>query len=130
MPEPQRRSFSHEFRLEVVNRMRSGEVVSFLARELGVHRQLLYKWRDAFRLSDRPRRRGRPSKLEALARAAEAAERDALEAAGRRIIELERKVGQQALELDFFRQALRRIEASRPPSIGSGATGSSPRSRR
>ncbi|MHB8528068.1 MAG: transposase [Caulobacteraceae bacterium] len=113
MPKPPGRTFSHTFKLRTVERMRSGEVISSLAREIAVHRQLLYKWRDAFRLSDQPRRRGRPSKAEALARAAGSADGDALDAARLRIAELERKVGRQALELDFFQQALRRIEASR-----------------
>jgi hypothetical protein len=52
-----------------------------------------------------------------------------LSAARRQVAELERKVGQQ-LDLDFFKQALRRIEASRRPSIGPGATASSPASKR
>ena len=47
-----------------------------------------------------------------------------------RIAELERKIGQQQVELDFFRGALRRIEASHRPSDGPGVTESSPRSRR
>jgi hypothetical protein len=34
-----------------------------------------------------------------------------LSAARRQVAELERKVGQQQLDLDFFKQALRRIEA-------------------
>jgi hypothetical protein len=36
--------------------------------------------------------------------------RGELLAARKRIAELERKVGQQALELDFFGEALRRVE--------------------
>jgi hypothetical protein len=55
---------------------------------------------------------------------------DELARARRQIAELERKVGQQALDLDFFQQALQRIEASRRPSDGPGGTASSPRSRR
>ncbi|MGZ3378082.1 MAG: hypothetical protein ACXU8S_15930, partial [Phenylobacterium sp.] len=74
------------------------------------------------------RRRGRPTKLEALSR--EAGETDELALARRRIAQLERKLGQQAFEIDFFKGALRRIEASRRASEEPGATGSSPRSRR
>jgi hypothetical protein len=62
--------------------------------------------------------------------AAKRAERDELEAARQRIAELERKVGQQQLELDFFQQALRRVEALRRSSDGPGATASSTKSRR
>jgi hypothetical protein len=39
---------------------------------------------------------------------------------------LERKIGQQALELDFFARALRHVKASVPPSDGRGARASSP----
>jgi transposase len=42
------------------------------------------------------------------------------EVARRRIAELERKIGQQQLELDFFRQALRQVRLS----TGPGVTGS------
>ena len=56
------------------------------------------------------------SSARALAREGVSAERSELEAAQRRIAELERKVGQQAVELDFFQGALRRIKASRPVS--------------
>jgi transposase len=124
MSEP-RRTFSREFKLQIVKRIAAGELISALARELGVHRQLLYKWRDASRRGDPPRARGRPRKAEGSGSGA-----DELEAARRRIEELERKVGQQTLELDFFKGALRRIEASRPAKGKPGETASSPRSKR
>ena len=37
-------------------------------------------------------------------------------------MELERKVGQQAVELDFFKAALRHVKASRRPSGGRGGS--------
>jgi hypothetical protein len=43
---------------------------------------------------------------------------------------LERKVGQQQLELDFFRQALRQVGGARQPNDGSGAPASTRSSRR
>lgn len=112
---PVRRRFDREFKLKAVERIGSGELIRSLAAEFGVHRQLLYKWRDALAEGER-RRRGRPSKAEALARAADRTGLGALEVAERRVAELERKVGQQAVELDFFQGALRRIKASRPVS--------------
>jgi len=124
------RSFSLEFKRGVLARLVAGELVSKLAAEFGVHRQLIYKWKDAERRGVLGRRRGRPTTLEALARQAGVAEADEGALARRRIAELERKVGRQAVELDFFRGALRRIEASRRASDGPGVTGSSPRSRR
>ena len=52
-----------------------------------------------------------------------------LAAAKQRIAELERKVGQQALEADFFRQALQLFETSRGPSDRPGGTASMASSR-
>ena len=124
------RSFSVEFKRAALARLAAGELVSKLATEFGVHRQLIYKWRDAERAGRLGRRRGPPTKAEKLAREAALAEAGELELARRKIGELERKIGQQAVDLDFFRGALRRIEASRQASDGPGVTGSSPRSRR
>jgi hypothetical protein len=47
-----------------------------------------------------------------------------------RIAALERKVGEQALLIDFFKGALQRIKGSRRPKDGPGGTASSPRSKR
>ena len=53
-----------------------------------------------------------------------------LEAARKRIAELERKVGQQQLDLDFFQRALRHVGAPRQPGIKPGVTGSTKSSKR
>ena len=113
--EPVRR-FDLEFKLKALQRLEDGETVSALAAEFGVHRQLIYKWKDAARAGRLGRRRGRPTRAEALARQAHEGGSEPLAAAHRRIADLERKVGQQAFELDFFQGALRRIKASRRPS--------------
>ena len=132
----ERRRFGRAFKLEVVRRMEAGESGTALAREFGIKRTILYRWRDAVRhggeeaLRDGP---GRPSGVEAqamaLARGPAARARDLTEAR-RQVAELERKVGEQQVALDFFKGALRRIEASPRPSDGPGVTASSPRSRR
>ena len=129
------RSFSREFKLRAVQRMAAGENVSALARELSVKRVIIYRWRDAYRLGgvEALRLRGRPSKSEALGMAAargRAGKANDLAEARWQIEQLQRKVGQQQLDLDFFKQALRRIEASRRPNDGSGETASSPTSKR
>jgi len=46
MPGKRSRVFSRGFKLAAVSRMEAGENVSSLARELGVRRNQLYKWRD------------------------------------------------------------------------------------
>jgi transposase len=119
----ERRQFSQEFKLAALRRMETAGNVTALADELGVRRELLYDWREkhaaggagALRSSGRPR----PTPVDAAALSAE-----------QKIAELERKLGEQALLTDFFKGALRRIEASRQANGLPGATASSPRSRR
>ena len=136
MSQEMRRSFSREFKLAVIGRLEAGESGSALALELGVKRTIIYRWREAWRVGGALALRsvrGRPPKLEALEMAdarGVAAKAGDLKAARHQIAELERKVGQQALDLDFFKGALRRIETSRRTDTGPGAPVSSPRSRR
>src|ERR1700675_4297207 len=118
-----RRQFSHAVKLMAVRRMEEAGNVTALADELGVRRELIHKWSrlyaaggaEALRNSGRPR----PAQISP----------EALDEQ-RRIAQLERKVGEQALLIDFFKGALQRIEASRRPSDRPGGTVSSPRSRR
>jgi transposase-like protein len=145
--EPVRR-FSREYKLAALQRMLAGENVSALARELGIRRKYLYQWRDRFRAGgpDALRGRGRPTKAEALAIEAHGARSpqeamrsasqpvapppDALTKAQRRIADLERKVGQQQVELDFFQRALRQVREARQTSGAAGATASTRSSKR
>ncbi|MCP5113461.1 MAG: transposase, partial [bacterium] len=106
------RVFSRDFKLAALSRMEGGVNVSALSRELSVRRKLLYEWRAAFRAggAEALRGPGRPRKGSVVVGAKSdgrsgAGPSDELAAARRRIAELERKVGQQALEADFFRQA-------------------------
>jgi transposase len=128
------RLFSREFKLAAVQRILAGERIRDLSQELKVLRKDLYAWRDLFRaggvMALRPL--GRPRKAEAivpdarqrLAQAMPELPAAEYEVARQRIAELERKIGQQQLELDFFRQALRRVKETRRPSSGPGVTGS------
>ena len=135
MSKRESRSFSREFKLEAVRRIEAGENVSALARELVIKRAILYRWRDAYRLGgpEALRLRGRPSKAEtpkpSAARLAAGRANDLAEARWQ-IEQLRRKVGQQQLELDFFKRALRQFEASRQPNEWSGATAFSASCRR
>jgi transposase len=104
------------FKLAAVRRVLAGESVSAVAQELGVRRKRLYAWKDRYtELGEAGlvrRRAGRPRKAAPAGenQAEGLAGRGELLAARRRIAELERKVGQQELELDFFGEALRRIK--------------------
>jgi transposase len=128
------RIFSREFKVSVIRRMLTGENVSAIARELQVRRKDLYVWQERFRAggAEALRGRGRPPKR--VTRAAPSATVDLatedLAAAQRRIAELERKIGQQQLELDFFQRALRQVSRRRRPSDGHGAMPSTRSSKR
>lgn len=127
------RGWSREVKLSAVKRMLAGENTSALARELKVRRTILYRWRDSYRKDGTNafrNRRGRPPKS---APGMDGSRMDTvgeLAAAKQRVAELERKVGQQELELDFFQRALRQVGASRQPVKGSGAKASTASSKR
>lgn len=120
----ERRQFSRAFKLMAIQRMEEAGNVSALAEELGVRREQLYKWSKAYAAGGAEAlvNAGRP-------RPTPQAPPEVL-GEQRRIAELERKVGEQALLIDFFKGALQRIEGSRQPSDRPGGTASSPRSKR
>ena len=123
----EQRVFSWEFKQRVAQRMLDGESVSALHHELQIKRSVLYRWRDAYRkegAAGLQRARGRPPGVPNPPRPAT----DPGAEAARRIAELERKVGQQALDLDFFRRAFKRVKEWRGKDATPGATGSTERS--
>jgi transposase len=141
MPIPRPRVFSREFKEAAVQRIAAGERVRAVATELKVWPKLVYDWwqlyerggPEALRAPGRPRGSApgeRPRVVRDRPRGRRASQGKGVEAGGEpevsRVAELERKIGQQALELDFFAQALRHIKASAPPSDGRGARTSSP----
>ena len=105
-----RRKFTREFKLAAVKRLQSGYPVGRVARELEVNPNQLHAWRRQF----------------------EERQNSAFSGEGRRrqeetaVAELERKIGQQAMEIDFLKACLRQIEELRksqaetptPPSAG------------
>ena len=129
MSKGKRRVYSRAFKLSAVKRALAGESVAALSRELGLPRGHLYGWCrhyraggvEALRPACRPRRGAGVLDLEAT---------NNLTVARKRISELERKIGQQQVELDFFREALRQVEGARQPSDGPGAPASTRSSRR
>jgi transposase len=125
------RAFSRTFKLAAVRRMMAGANVAGLARELKVLRKDLYCWRARFREGgpEALRGHGRPRKSAAMpARPTEPL--GELEAARARITELECKIGQQQVDIDFFRQALRQVGEGRRQSVALGAPRSTRSSKR
>jgi transposase len=129
-----RRAFSREFKVAAVERVLAGARVREVSEDLQIRPGNLYLWLQHFevlgaaglRLAGRPRKRhSGGTGGEVTADAVEA-----LGAARQRIGELERKIGQQGLELDFFRRALRRVGDAQQPSAGCGGRASMRSSKR
>jgi transposase-like protein len=121
------RVFSLEFKADVAQRILNGESVTALHYELQIKRSVLYRWRDAYRKNGAAglgRPVGRPPGIAAAPRPTAGPEA----AAAQRIAALERKIGQQSLDLDFLRRACKRVKESRQKSTGTGVTASTERS--
>jgi transposase len=137
------RYFSPETKLEVIRRYAAGEKPGELAKAYAIRDTLLHQWVCIYRERGEAGLRGpgRPDRSEVVAKLAgqdpppEDPPPDTPKAAQRRIALLEKKVAQQALELDFFKHALQHFETSpppiaAPPGARGGATAPTPSSRR
>jgi transposase-like protein len=119
------RQYPTAYKLKAIERAEGGEGVLPVARELGISRKLLHDWIKAWKAHGPEglnRKRGPkpgPRKLKPLP----SEERSALAQASARIAELERLVGRQQMDIDFFRKALRALE--RPAAQGKTASASS-----
>ena len=130
-----RRVFSREFKISAVERVLAGEAPPALSRELRLPAGHLYKWcvhyrrggPEALRPAHRPLKTPGAVEVDPVVKAQRVLD---LGTARKRITALERKVGQQQLELDFFQQALRQVGQARQPSDGLGVPASSRSSRR
>jgi len=106
----ERRQFTKEFKLAAVRRLEQGVSIGEAARALELNPNVLHRWRREFRQGP-----GNAFSGNGKQRWSEG-----------RIAELERKIGQQALEVDFLKGCLQRIEEQRmlqalsgnPPSTG------------
>jgi transposase-like protein len=126
MSERKKREFSPEYRIEIARRILSGESVTKIHHETQIKRSVLYRWRDAYRkdgAAGLQKRQGRPPGATNPAPRSNSSEEERLR---EQVAQLERKVGQQALQLDFFKGAFKRVEDLR--RRGPGANASTPRS--
>lgn len=128
------RYFSVEEKRAAVKRVAAGEAASTVARDIGAERDSLYKWYRKYQEGgpDDLRQTGRPRKAAALSARSRSWQEapDELTAARRQIAELQRKVGEQQVDLDFFRKALRHIEETRRVQAGLGGAASTKSSKR
>jgi transposase-like protein len=113
-------SYGLEFKIQAVKRVAAGERPTLVSRELGLEPCVLYRWRKQYASLGAA---GRPRIT------ADAPVATPEETAARRIAELERKVGQQEVHLDFLRRAFERVKDLRRPKNVSGADASTERSK-
>lgn len=122
------RTFSTPFKEAALRRLEAGEPLAALSRELRIARKLLYDWRKAWRadgVSGLNRKRG-PKSGPRLAKPppdpALPGSPGELAQAKARIAELERLIGRQQVGLDFFRAALRALDAPADPLSATSAS--------
>jgi transposase len=120
------RQFPTAYKLKAIKRAEGGEGVLPVARKLGISRKLLHDWIKAWKAHGPEglnRKRGPKPGPRRLKPLQEENKRSALAQANERIAELERLVGRQQMDIDFFRRALRALE--RPAVQGKSASASS-----
>jgi hypothetical protein len=100
--------------------MKGCENVRNLAKELEVQPKLLYIWKN---LAEGPS----PPRLFSPGESREQRQENKLKEENRKLKEA---LGEKALEIDFFKGALRRIKEGRQNSAASGAPASTPKSKR
>jgi transposase-like protein len=107
-----RRTFTREFKLAAVRRLEAGVSLAEVSRSLEVNPNVLHRWRCEFRQAPgnsfpgNGQRRWNEGK----------------------IADLERKIGQQAVEIDFLKGCLQRIEEQRMLQASTGSPRSTGRS--
>jgi transposase len=115
------------YKVKAIKRVERGEGVLPVARELGISRKLLHDWIKAWKahgpegLYRKPGPKPGPRKLKPVPTYDD--KRSALAQAKARIAELERLVGRQQMDIDFFRKALRAL--GRPVVQGKNVSASS-----
>jgi transposase len=109
-----RRMFTKEFKLAAVQRLEQGVSLGEVARALEVNPNVLQRWRREIRQGP-----GNAFPGNGKQRWSEG-----------RIADLERKIGQQALEIDFLKGCLQRIEEQRMLQAVTGNPRSTGRSKK
>ena len=101
-----------EFKQQALERMQEARNIGLLAKELGISVRTLYRWKD--------QQLGREKKLREPVPREKKLEED--------IQRLKRSLAERALEVDFFKGALQRVEARRRKNGDSGARASTTKS--
>jgi transposase-like protein len=96
-----------------VERLKQSENIVALAKELGIHRRMLYRWRD---------------QLEPVAKKEVSPPQSGEARLRHEVHQLKRALADKTLEVDFFKGALQKIEARRQQQDITGAKASTTKS--
>lgn len=99
-----RRVFTRDFKVAAVNELKSGKTLGLVARRLEVSSNTLNRWRRELEKQPTKAFSGQGKRMLADSREAE----------------LERKVGQMTMEIDFLKKLLRSLEEQQETENGSG----------
>src|ERR1700684_390683 len=105
--------YSRDLKIAVMRALDAGSARGEIARKYQLSPKLLEKWRNEWRargelaFPGNGRRGATPPAVED----------------GRRVVELERKVGQLTMENDFLKKALQHFKVHHPPAVVSGGGG-------
>jgi len=105
--------YSRAFRQRAVERMKCSDSPTELAQELGVHRSVLYQWRDQLAPQDRPEWQGETGAAARLEQENQ---------------QLKQALAEKTLEVDFFKGALQKVAARRQGNSTAGGTASTTKS--
>ena len=109
-----RKRYSRKFQRMAVERMRSADNIGELAKELGVTRRCLYKWRTKLDYLEEGEKGPRPNSHESAFR--------------KQVHQLKRLLAGEDAGGGFFQRCLAKIEARRQKSGASGETASTSKS--
>ena len=101
--------FPTSFRQYAVARLKQCDNIVALSKELGVHRRLLYTWRDQLEPAESAEGPAGTSRETTLRK---------------EVSRLKRALAEKTLEVDFFKGALQKVQARRQRSGNSGGTAS------
>jgi transposase-like protein len=110
-----RQQYSRELKITCMREIDSGKSTAEVARKYQLNPNRLEVWKSQWRAQGELAFPGKGSRAESTHEA-------------ERIVELERKIGQQTMEIDFLKKALQRFRERRLPVVGSGDTSSTSKS--
>jgi transposase len=98
-----RRVFTREFKVAAVNELKSGKPLAYVARRLEVNPNMLDRWRRELKKNPTKAFSGNGNRMLAASRESE----------------MEQKIGQMTMEIDFLKKLLRSFEEQQEADNGS-----------